>query len=367
MENAFQTMSHESAVRAVMENKQILINYAPGTGKSRISLLILDEVFKLNPKAMVMIVCSSANARDNTWPAQFREWGYERFLTQVKFVLYTELNAILFKSYDMVIADEIHKITPRAFGFFSGNYIRKAVLLTGTMPDKQLKYDMIMKLSKGIAINMSMEHAIEHKVVNPFQITVIEVMPYEQEYQWYLKSCSTMMSDKVSRDISIRQRMHEIYNLQAKADVAKWLVAQLEVLKKRVLVYCANKAQANQICDYQYHSGTDESAMVKFLANEILSMAVVGMLNDNANIPDLAYGIMAQVYGESSNLLQKIGRFQRVMDKNTISKLYLLKAMRTQDEVWVYKALKPISENRIRIVTWERLLQMGYQPKQTTI
>jgi superfamily II DNA or RNA helicase len=286
----------------------------------------------------------------------------------VTFVLYSELQDILFSSYTLIIADEIQKITPKAFTFFYTNYIGRLVLLTGTVPDNEEKQEMIMKLCKGHAVILTMEDAMINKVVNPFHVTVIEVMPYALEYEWYLKSCKGMMfADKVPKDVRIRKRMREIYNLQAKADVAVWLVKQLEVLKKRVLVYCASKAQANQICDNQYHSGTDESALVKFLANEILSMAVVGMLNDNANLPDLAYGILVQVYGESANLLQKIGRFQRVVDKDIISKLYLLKAMRTQDEVWVYKALKPISENRIKTVTWERLLQMGYRPQQQTI
>jgi len=158
--------------------------------------------------------------------------------------------------------------------------------------------------------------------------------------------------------MAMLDRMRFIYNLESKKEVIKYLMDTFICEGERTLVFGGSIKQINELCgENTFHSGTKSIAYNKFVNEEISVLGVVEALNEGHNIPNVYQSIVGQVNSNDRDLIQRIGRNVRFKE-DVIAKIFLVRCLSTQDEVWVEKATGKLDQSRIFTFDFEELQQI---------
>lgn len=146
---------------------------ATGVGKSRCAVLRAIEIVKENPNARLFLTVPTTKLRDENWKQEFSEWGasiiYENNLVKS---CYVSMHKYEKETFDFVILDEAHHITPACLPFFFNNDIKSVMGLTATPPSDKIKKELLNSIAP-ISFVYSLQQALKDKIVAPFEINVI--------------------------------------------------------------------------------------------------------------------------------------------------------------------------------------------------
>ena len=322
-----------------------------GSGKSRAAILTAIK----NEFTNICIIVPTENLRDSNWPKELEQWAYNG---SVDIICYASASKVTGKQYQMIILDEIHRLTSLSLTFFSNNVCKSILGLTATLPEDPEKLEMINQIAPCV-YDYPLEKGIEDGVVSPFQINVLDhVLDTTERYieagskdkRFYsTEATHYAYLSKLYRNhlycgnhgaakAWAQKRMRMLYNLKSKTTLANKLIEKGLLANERSLIFCGSIEQADLVCEHSYHSKSSEDNLIKLKTKEINRLSCIKKLNEGENIPDMNSCLVLQCNSKELDLIQRIGRVVRWRPDH-VATIWIVRTLNTQDEVWVDKAL----------------------------
>lgn len=338
-----------------------LVEIATGGGKTKIAI---DYISDNNLKAIWFT--PSVVMRDVDTPAEFKKWGKEKYFKEkVEIYCYASMPKLHDLDADIIILDEVHKVTELRSEFFfeNNNSFSKVLAFTATKPDDEQKIDIFNRLGIKTLYKLSVDDAVEKGVIAPYKLVVVRVPLSEKlrvragskgkeylitEHKWYsnLKRviASIMAEGKEIPPSLFMRRANFLYNLKSKIVITKAIIDSHP--DDRILIFSKRKVVAKEINKNVYHSTSGKKALENFIAKNSRILSVVDSINEGVNIPDVDVIILHQINSIDREFIQKIGRGLRFR-KGYTALIYLVVSEDTRDEQWVGKAIQSIGEENI--------------------
>lgn len=344
-----------------------LLNLAPRVGKTKIGI---DIIKKEKPKK-VLWVTPNTKLRDVDIPKEFKKWKAKTFLNKTDIICYASMASHIGK-YDKIILDEYQDLTENnAEPLFNGNIKYKTIIgLSGTHPKHKEKLDLYKKLKLEILSSMTIDEAVDKKLIAPYDIIVVECRlesnkktikagnkkkPFLTTEANHYKYLTRLINIKLFNRETVPaffyiNRMRFIYNLDSKNEFAKKL---LKKLKGRTLIFSGSIEKAEQMSKYVFHSKTDDKYLNMFKEGEIDELSLVnsgGLGHTFTNVDNL---IIVQVNSnKKGDGTQKIAR-SLVLQEGYKANIYILVAVDTVDESWKDKVLEDFNLDNVKHVSWK--------------
>lgn len=375
IKNEAKDIIQNEALNALLKNKthKGIISMCTGSGKSKVAIDLYNHLYKENKDLKVLLVVPTEKLRDVNWLEEFKQWNLKELYVSLHRCCYASLSKIKNNSYDLVILDEVHRITENNKIFFENNKTDWIVGLTATLPDH--KKELLETVNLKELFHLSLDEGVKLKIVAEYVINVIECKLDDKEK--YIEAGSIKKKffvtekyqyesfNKLYRKILysggefpqwlITKRTRFIKGLKTKTKIAHKLLETLSD-DKRILIFCGSINQAEELSNDSYHSETNDKALIAFINEEIKRLSCVNALNEGMNIPNLDIAVIVQVDSEDLNLIQRIGRIVRFRPDH-IAQIYILVVMDTQDEKWVANALKSFNTSKINYINYKNIIK----------
>jgi superfamily II DNA or RNA helicase len=348
-----------------------IIEAATGVGKTKIAIDYISKLASKIDGIRVLWVVPSVKLRDIDVPAEFNKWHKSDLLKDVQVICYDSIPKIQNDMFDLVVLDELHKITELRSEFFfkNDNRIDRVLGLTATTPKEYVKQEIIDKLKMPLIFSINIEEAQESNLISDYEITIIYVpigdLPVEvttkknkyttTERKRYL-GLSKVIAMYYDRDEKppksvLLGRMRFIYTLKSKAYAAKQLLKDLGDI--RTLVF----TKSIDICNFivgennAHHSKAKNGSYNRFISGESNLLGVVDSINEGVNLPELDCVVIEQLNSQAREFIQRIGRGLRYR-KDHVAKIYIIVSKGTQDESWLMDAIEHIPNEKIKKITY---------------
>jgi superfamily II DNA or RNA helicase len=375
----YKTEVQKKIVQLLKEvNGHGILELATGTGKTKIAIDYVDVLFKKfkRRKAPLRVLWAvpSEKLRDIDVPDEFIKWKKSYLLEYTTLICYASLKKIEADKFDLVVLDELHKITELNSSFFFDNFnqIERILGLTATKPHEEVKTNILERLNLHTLYKIGVEEAQHKNLISDFEIIIIKVplsnypLTVKTKNKTYstteikrYKGLSSVINKyydegKVAPKNIIMARMRAIYNFKSKAIIAKNLIKSL-IKDNRILLF----TKSIEICDNiagktnTYHSKTNSKAYLKFLEGSSNLLGVVDSINEGVNLPDLDVVVIEQLNSQPREFIQRIGRGLRFKPGHT-AKIYIIVSENTQDEKWMNDAIGDIPKERIKFESYKK-------------
>lgn len=364
-----------------------LLAMATGTGKSKIPINILDTVYhqidKLPQVTKVLLIVPTEKLRDENWKDEFTKWGCEDIYSScVQRTCYASLDNIKDQEYDLVIGDEWHNFTEAKMPFFRNNKVHRLICLTATPPnpDKDiLKIQLNKTLSIKTIYEVPLDIAVRLKLVAPYDVTIVECRldditknvvggtkdkPFmtteKQAYDYKTKLVNTAMysSNPTMKKVlkfRILDRMRFLKNLDSLAKNTIFILNNFIKPDERTLIFCGGIPQANKICQYTFHSETNDRDFENFKNKKISRLACVSALNEGHNIDDIETIVCVCPESGDKTITQQIGRGVRFAVGHRCRVIIII-VTDTVSEKWMDKAIINLDKSKFRRVRFANLI-----------
>jgi len=357
-----------------------LIAAATGAGKSKIAIDAAQDVVSAKKTAKILVCVPTEKLRDENWEDEFRKWGLIRLYNKnVERTCHVSMSKIVGQEFDLVIFDEAHNITESNSSFFRQNKIEKCIALSATPPSDSTKKFLLGEANLKTVYTLSLDTAVKLRMVAPYEITVVETRlestkktvpggskdkPFlnteKNHYEYLTKTINSLMfnSNRTAQQNAALKfktinRMHFIYNLESKLEVAKQVIARLPQ-DERTLIFCANIEQAEKLSPHVFHSKSSDEDLNRFKKGQIHELACVKSLNEGHNIPiKVDNAIIVQLNSNDRNLIQRIGRILRYK-KGHVAKVIIILCIDTVDENWYIKATAGLDSSKITRIRFRK-------------
>lgn len=345
-----------------------LLTLAPRIGKTKIAI---DIIKKEKPKT-VLWVTPSTILRDIDIPKEFQTWKANKEFDITTIICYPSLLTHE-GDYDLIILDEYQDLTPaNSTPLFNKRIKYKTIIgLSGTHPRHREKLKLYSELGLEILSYMSIDQAVENKLIANYDIEVIEIelndriknvragskdKPFMQTEKDSYSYQSQKIAKAIAQGLSVPKfvylnRMRFLYNLKSKQDFAKKFLTKL---KGRTLIFAGSIAQIEELTEYTYHSKTNDKYLTAFKEGTIDTLGLVnsgGIGHTFMNVDNL---LIVQVNSDQKgDATQKICR-SLVLQGNYRAKIYILCVINTVDEVWKNNVLESFNTNNVEHISYKK-------------
>jgi superfamily II DNA or RNA helicase len=293
----------------------------------------------------VLIVVPTVNLRDIRWKEEFTKWKLAHLYhsKRVETICYTSLVKKADQHYELVILDEIHRLTERNFEFFQYNKVDKVMGLTATFPIEWEKKALVKQIAPQV-FNYPLHQAQKDGVVASFStfLFLCNLLPAEKKAYnkadrmvTYFRARNENMHKKY-----LGERARVIYNSEAKQAVAKKIIDKTK--NKRMLIFSGSILQSEALCDDFYHSKSNRNGYNAFVNGDINHLSCVKALDEGEDIPNVTAALVTQLSSKERSIVQRIGRAVR-WEEGKKAKIYIIAARDTRDMSWVETALENIN------------------------
>lgn len=385
------SLIQNEAIKALKENKRIILTWATGVGKGYTAVQAIKE---LNPKSIIIFVTESAHK--NNWKEEFIKSNCS--LENIKIECYASIKKYKNSTWDLIIFDEAHHLgsdirleilrtltanrvlvlsatinnkeiintLTSTFGIFKTfNIDLQSAINNDYLPDPKL-YLMALTLDNKIRSHFVTEewgnkakrktiicdytdrwNYIKYKktiypnVLLKIRCTEQEVYNYYTEkFNYYQKQYMLTRNERIKQIWlhygSLRKRALG----QFKTPFVKSLLKKLE--DKRLICFCSSIEQATLLggnnCIHSKNTKKENQILIDNFNNEISNkIFVIGMLQEGQNLNNIETGIIVQLDGIERAFIQKFGRVLRAEDPVQ----YIFYFKYTKDEDY----LKNVTEN----------------------
>lgn len=352
------------------DNKRGCAELATGIGKTKIAIMAILEQFEKNPNSIVFIFVPTITLRDDTWPAELKEWGANHLISKLRILTYNAMAEVVVEGEsDLIILDEVHHATINNFQFFATNKVWDILALSATLDDlEQEKADLIDKYCPSF-LYLPLEDAITLKLISDFEIITLyfelsnddivfkgyndkgeaQYISEAEEYKRLSKKLQNSMfvaKLKWQKFKNMQARVDMIMNLPSKRILAKEVMDQILDEGKRTIIFCGSIEQCDQLCHPDVYHSKDKSGLKLFREYKTTKLGAVKALNEGQNIPDIDQIFIVQISSKGRDIIQRIGRSVRWRVGHT-AKVIILVARGTSDEKWYNNAVKNFDQKRI--------------------
>lgn len=381
-----------------------LLAMATGTGKSKIPINILSKVFhnkalisklkeplsivdkmSLTMKQIVkvLLIVPTEKLRDENWREEFAKWSeLQLYDTCIDRTCYASLDNVENKEFDLVIGDEWHNFTAAKMPFFKNNKVHRLICLTATPPnpDKDiLKIQLNKQLSIKTIYEVPLDIAVRLKLVAPYDVTIVEcrldditknvvggtkAAPFmtteKQAYDYKTKLVNTAMYSRTPAmkkvlKFRILDRMRFLKNLDSLSKNTIFILNNFIKPEERTLIFCGGIPQAEKVCQFTFHSKTNDRDFEDFKNKKISRLACVSALNEGQNIDGIETIICVCPESGDKTLTQQIGRGIRFAVGHRC-RVILIIITDTMSEKWMEKAIVNLDPSKFRRVRFANLI-----------
>lgn len=359
----------------INNNYKGLLAMATGSGKTKVAILAIKYLVETlgikQPK--VCLITPTETLRDIGWYDEFKKWKLLKYYKFLDRYCYVSINKIHNQVYDLVILDEGHNITESNSLFFNQNICNRVLGLSATPPSDKIK-KVLIKLHCPVIYEYKLDNAVEDGVVAPYKINLVEIQlnntdkyieagtklkPFlttEYNHYNYLSQQILRLKYASKQKAAMFAQLNKqrfLGNLKSKTNIAK-LIIQKYLKNDRSLIFCHSIKQAEQLCEYSFHSKSKGNNLELLRSKQINRLSCVKALNEGENIPDLDSAIIVQINSVERNVIQQLGRIVRFRPNHEAT-IWILIAVNTQDEVWWEKCSQNIDKQNITYINSKNL------------
>lgn len=373
-----------------------LIFAATGIGKTKIGFDCIKLYLSLNPGSKFLWLVPTTRLRDHTVPQEKEKWAPD---VELDILCYASIQKADIESYDIIVADECHHITPRVYEYLKKK--KNFIGLSATPPEEEERIEILDSLSNDKFI-YTLDEAVEAQVVDDYEVVIIklrldnsikyieagnkknrfkvtEKKQYEycdsqvRKAQYSITSIRSMKKaamrkgniakakayDKkiASQEYLVKRfssmRMNALYTFKYKIACSSKIIEKLYTDKERVLILSQRIAVAEELHPHVFHS-KDKSGLEKFESGETNMLSACNALDEGENLGKLDSVFIQQVRSKGRQLVQRIGRSIRKSDKEK-AMIYIMCYAWSQDEKWVNNAVKGLKS--VKTVTYEDFIK----------
>lgn len=347
-----------------------------GFGKSRCGVLAIKKLLQPAERALVLVPTTQLQ---DQFKEEFKKWGAGDVLNHTDIMCYQSAYKLEAMHYAIVVCDEIHLgISPQYRKFFENNTYDRLLCMTATIPEEEEYMHYLHNLAP-VRYNITLDECVTLGLVAPYEVLCIPVSLNKEDQTKYRKANSkfvqakyriggfntfddakAILAKKIPGDAgaakmffdAIRERKQVVQHASSKIEKAQELVNEHNDAK--ILVFSGSNSFSDSMGDalggLVYHSGLSkgrrEKVLQRFESKSERILCSTKALNQGFNVPDASIGIIAGLDSKSLPLIQRVGRLLR-LNKDKIGKIYILYVEGSQEEKWVKKATKPLTN-----VTW---------------
>lgn len=357
----------EKIVNSLKPNPHGLLVISPRFGKSRLAI----DIIKRDKPKKVLWVTPNTKLKEEDIPNEFVKWDCKTLLKSVEIVTYSSLHKVK-GEYEMIILDEYQNITNNnCVNLLNRTLKYKNILgLSGTPPKHNDKLDILTELFLFELYEMSIEEAVQSKIIADYNITVYSIPLNDKDknskagtkekpffvteranYDYITKDIETIKMARGKNKVPFFKylnRMRFIHNVKSKHDYAKQL---FNSIKGRTLLFTSSINLAEDICKDTYHSKTTQEKLDLFIEGKIDKLACVNAGGTGFTFTNIDNLIVCQTDSNmSGNSLQKMCRSLVYQGDDYKANIIVLCCKDTVDEEWVVKSLEGFDPQKVRII-----------------
>ena len=391
------------AKHIIAENKNVLLQWATGCGKTKQAITAFDLLNKESGYVNNVLIVIAETAHRKNWIEEFNRWNpglLQDMRYSISIICYDSLHHYVGRHFDLIILDEAHHIwTDIKMSLLKQVTSDRFILLSATVEDKMI-YELEEIIGKIKVSKITLQEAIDFNILPqpeiilvPLQLDnkilnqTIEIVRGEEKKRvtirctvsekWkYLKDKRKYPNLRLIVSCTERQKYNDFdekidyyqnlfYKTKKEPIKVKWLnyglqrksfLGQLkfdkakEVLSTfgecRYICFCTDIEQADRLGgNHSIHTKKENplKTIDDFNDKKINSLFVVGMLKEGQNLKDIERGLIIQLDGVTRPFIQKLGRVLRA----EYPKIYIIYFEGTQDEVYLDRALENINKSYI--------------------
>jgi len=348
---------------------------ATGTGKTRIALMLIEQLVIKNPKLTCLVTVPTENLKDQ-WLLQV----IERNLSQYVDVMVINTAVKKAREYKLLIVDEAHTAAGDTLQKIFTSVTYSALLcLTATLDRLDGKEEIIKKYAP-VFDEISLEDALlngwvaqykQYKIILEVDLTTYKMhnVKFMSHFSFFdynfdlAMKCATDNNFRFAyanrsglqiKDILIhglgfiremKARKEFIYNHPIKTEIANKIIQSRK--GKKIITFNKTIDAAKRLCCGElYHSGITKKARAKlielFNETEDAVMHTAKAMDIGADIKGLEVGIILS--GDSSSITkrQRLGRTIRA-EKDKIAEMFHFVIKGTVEEEWFKKSNKGLT------------------------
>lgn len=334
------------AQKALEKSDRCLLLKSIRSGKT---LLVLDYIKQKNYKKVLWLVPDS-HIRDVSLPSEIEKWN---FSLSIQAICYNSLKNVKNTEWDLVVLDEVQKLTENYYKSLTTLKYSKLIAMTGTLPNKKVKRELLFdKLLLTLVYSFTTDDAVDAKIVAPYDINVIEIPLSKQNnipvtykknnipttfFTSEIKSYN-YLSKRIEENFGIRKKMLSLERMRFLNTLESKIIYIKEYLKlhnnKRILIFVATREMADKCSKYIYHGTTDDTYYDLFKNKKINHLILVEKGGIGHTYEDLDGCLLTNVNSSNTITQQKIFRtilfregykakIDVLISKNTIQKKWL--------------------------------------------
>lgn len=350
---------YTSCLEKLGKSNSLLMELATGTGKSRLSILLVnhlcDTVYKGKKVNMLLLVAKTVHKQ--TWKEEFEKWGGIK--ANVTIECYESLKKHINETFDILVLDECHHVgSDIRLDLLSTLHFRYMIGLSATIPRNLKRYFQYKYHSQ--IVSCDIVEAIEDDILPEPEILLfpLQLDNTRPSETWEINARSKgpvvkgeyrelwkFRRNKVHAIVSCtqKQKLMEYNSLidwekkkymssRNKAMEQTWLYhcgKRLEFLsdckvkivqvilkhldKYRTITFCKTINQSELLGKNCIHSQNRKSTEIydKFNQKKINHITAVNILNENANLVDCKYAIFCNLSSSDVIQVQRVGRSLR--------------------------------------------------------
>ena len=367
-----QTIQNE-AVKLSIDNNKTLIEYGTGTGKTLISIRIIESV-----GGFWNIVIAERNHELN-WIEEFKKHNKEHLLNNVRFFCYQSFHKYL--KENNYILDEVHHAlsTPKRLELLSsiGKTASRIVGLSATVSKKQ-KENLELCVGKYETVKFTVSNAIEFDILPEPKVYFvgIDLNNTVKKYKFHFNKDKYIMCtekeyyNRISDRIEYFKEKFMLY--QNYSDKIKWLRTANERKKfmaevktpyakiilhklrdKRLICFSSSIKQSEELgAKYSINSKLSKEKQDKLISDfnnlKVSKLYAVGMLREGINLTNIEAGLIIQLDNNTKMFSQILGRCLRNLKDPT---QYVLYIKDTQDVKYTQTALEDFNMDYVEFTT----------------
>lgn len=345
-------------------NRRNTLLLGTGFGKSRVTMLILDKLFKagiLENNSKILLVSDSQKLRDTNWKDDFIKWDKEWMWNNLQSECYQTVYKWENTEWDIVICDEVDfALTDEYSKLFTNNKLGMILGLTGYVDDS--KKELLDQIAPPV-VRYSTQDAQRDGLLNKTQVVFVEydlsrnptdiTVNYkkggvdksftqsENDAYSYIEDKFNITWGKISKlradvDVvmglddtkikelnkleyqlkqAIAKRKELLYTSKSSVAACKSLIGKvLESENNKVLTFSMLTDHADLINEHTYHGKNKKGNLVLdwLVSGEINSVGVCKAVNRGVNLPGVNNLVMESYDSSTTAFTQRHGRGTRL-------------------------------------------------------
>lgn len=394
-QNKVREKIQDKSLKLSQDNKNIVLEWATGAGKTFAAVKIIAGIIKNNLNAKGYLLCKESTHKKN-WIDEIKLHKMEHILKNVETVLYASVQKLVIKA-DFIILDECHALTDKRAAAIQRliGPDTKLIFLSATIPDDKKKLISLLSKRKVEYYSISLMEAIKLELLPKPKVIVhsidllddnnrvyefsmnkgtkvkavvktvvynerwkmyyqyehirLNVLCNQQEYYNYLKEQMDYLHEK-KLTAPYMQRIQITNKFMSLASTRKKFIASVKTLKAREILdlfkgfrhvcFTGSIEQSLELgggssVNSNNHKKVNQELIDGFNSKMYSMLYAVSMLREGLNLTEIEKGLIIQLDSTVGSYFQMLGRMLR----HKFPEVHLIKLRNTQDEKYFERAL----------------------------